>query len=103
MKLKSFKYFYCLLIALLYLTSVKGEEKIDIWKNKSKKQVIQNENLNNDKDFQELNLENIKTIELNQNIEIEDSSLANSTKEIKVFGIYEIRNWPRHSEEVNHK
>ena len=89
MKLKSFKYFYCLLIALLYLTSVKGEEKIDIWKNKSKKQVIQNENLNNDKDFQELNLENIKTIELNQNIEIEDSSLANSTKEIKVFGIYD--------------
>jgi len=89
MKLKSFKYFYCLLIALLYLTSVKGEEKIDIWKNKSKEQVIQNENLNNDKDFQELNLENIKTIELNQNIEIEDSSLANSTKEIKVFGIYD--------------
>ena len=89
MKLKSFKYFYCLLIALLYLTSVKGEEKIDIWKNKSKKQVIQNENLNNDKDSQELNLENIKTIELNQNIEIEDSSLADSTKEIKVFGIYD--------------
>jgi len=89
MKLKSFKYFYCLLIALLYLTSVKGEEKIDIWKNKSKKQVIQNENLNNDKDSQELNLENIKTIELNQNIEIEDSSLVNSTKEIKVFGIYD--------------
>ena len=89
MKLKSFKYFYCLLIALLYLTSVKGEEKIDIWKNKSKKQVIQNENLNNDKDSQELNLDNIKTIELNQNIEIEDSSLVNSTKEIKVFGIYD--------------
>ena len=89
MKLKSFKYFYCLLIALLYLTSVKGEEKIDIWKNKSKKQVIQNENLNNDKDSQELNLENIKKIELNQNIEIEDSSLVNSTKEIKVFGIYD--------------
>ena len=49
MKLKSFKYFYCLLIALLYLTSVKGEEKIDIWKNKSKKQVIENKNLNNNK------------------------------------------------------
>ena len=89
MKLKSFKYFYCLLIALLYLTSVKGEEKIDIWKNKSKKQVIENKNLNNNKDSQELNLENIKTIELNQNIEIEDSSLVNSTKEIKVFGIYD--------------
>ena len=89
MKLKSFKYFYCLLIALLYLTSVKGEEKIDIWKNKSKKQVIENKNLNNNKDSQELNLENIKTIELNQNIEIEDSSLADSTKEIKVFGIYD--------------
>jgi hypothetical protein len=89
MKLKSFKYFYCLLIALLYLIPVKGDEKIDIWKNQTKKQSTQNENLNNKKDSQELNLDNIKTIELNQNIEIEDSSLVNSTKEIKVFGIYD--------------
>ena len=89
MKLKSFKYFYCLLIALLYLIPVKGDEKIDIWKNQTKKQSTQNENLNNKKDSQELNLDNIKTIELNQNIKIEDSSLVNSNKEIKVFGIYD--------------
>ena len=89
MKLKSFKYFYCLLIALLYLIPVKGDEKIDIWKNKTKKQSTQNKNLNNKKDSQELNLDNIKTIELNQNIKIEDSSLVNSNKEIKVFGIYD--------------
>ena len=62
MKLKSFKYFYCLLIALLYLIPVKGDEKIDIWKNQTKKQSTQNENLNNKKDSQELNLDNIKTI-----------------------------------------
>ena len=89
MKLKSFKYFYCLLIALLYLIPVKGDEKIDIWKNQTKKKSTQNKNLNNKKDSQELNLDNIKKIELNQNIKIEDSSLVNSNKEIKVFGIYD--------------
>ena len=51
MKLKSFKYFYCLLIALLYLIPVKGDEKIDIWKNQTKKQSTQNENLNNKKEI----------------------------------------------------
>ncbi len=89
MKLKSFNYFYCLLFFSLCFTSLKGEEKIDIWKNKNNKQVIENNKKTNNNISQELNSKNIKTIELNQNIKIEDSSLELSNKETKVFGIYD--------------
>ena len=40
MKLKSFSYLYCLLIIFLYFSPLNSEEKIDIWKNKVKKQTI---------------------------------------------------------------
>ncbi len=89
MKLKSFKYFYCLLIFFLYFIPLKGEEKIDIWKSKNKKQVNESIEQNDNEASQELNLKNIKTIELNQKIKIEDSPLASITKETKVFGIYD--------------
>ena len=89
MKLKSFKYFYCLLIFFLYFIPLKGEEKIDIWKSKNKKQVNESIEKNDNEASQELNLKNIKTIELNQKIKIEDSPLASITKETKVFGIYD--------------
>ena len=36
MKLKSFKYFYCLLTIFLYFSPLLSEEKIDIWKNDKK-------------------------------------------------------------------
>ena len=70
MKLKSFKYFYCLLIFFLYFIPLKGEEKIDIWKSKNKKQVNESIEKNDNEASQELNLKNIKTIELNQKIKI---------------------------------
>ena len=89
MKLKSFRQFYCLLIIFLYFIPLKGEEKIDIWKNKNKKQVNGIIEQTDNEISQELNLENIKKIELNQKIKIEDSSLVSSTKEAKVFGIYD--------------
>jgi len=89
MKLKSFKHFFCLLIIFLHFIPLKGEEKIDIWKNKNKKQVNETIERNDNEASQELNLENIKTIELNQEINIENSSLVSSTKETKVFGIYD--------------
>ena len=89
MKLKSFRQFYCLLIIFLYFIPLKGEEKIDIWKNKNKKQVNGIIEQTDNEISQELNLENIKKIELNQKIKIEDSSLVSSTKEPKVFGIYD--------------
>ena len=89
MKLKSFSYLYCLLIIFLYFSPLKSEEKIDIWNNKEKKQTTEKKEIINKKNSQELNLESIKTIELNQNIKIEDGSLNTNIKEGKVFGIYD--------------
>ena len=89
MKLKSSNNFYCLLIIFLFFTSVRGEENIDIWNNKEIKQKIKNKELINKKESQKLNLDSIKTIELNQNIKIEDNSLNNNLEESKVFGIYD--------------
>ena len=89
MKLKSSNNFYCLLIIFLFFTSVRGEENIDIWNNQEIKQKIKNKELINKKESQKLNLDSIKTIELNQNIKIEDNSLNNNLEESKVFGIYD--------------
>ena len=89
MKLKSFNYFYCLLICFLYFIPLKGDEKIDIWKNKNKKQVNENIEQTENEASQELDFDTIKTIELDQNIQIEDSPLAGNTRETKVFGIYD--------------
>ena len=89
MKLKSFSYLYCLLIIFFYFSPLKSEEKIDIWNNKEKKQTTENKEIINKKNSQELNLDSIKTIELNQNIKIEDGSLNANIKEGKVFGIYD--------------
>ena len=85
MKLKSSSFLYCLLILLLYFTSVKSEEQIDIWNNKEKKQVGENNDQIDKKDSQKLNLESIKTIELNQNIKIEDGSLDENIKEWDIW------------------
>ena len=89
MKLKSFSYLYCLLIIFLYFSPLNSEEKIDIWKNKVKKQTIKDKETINKKNSQELNLESIKTIELKQNIQIEEGSLNANIKESKVYGIYD--------------
>ena len=90
MKLKSFNYFNCLLIIFFYFTPLLSEEKIDIWNNKNKKQEIEKkEALQKKEDKQKLNLDSIKTIELNQNIKIEDSSLVEDSQEGRIFGIYD--------------
>jgi hypothetical protein len=90
MKLKSFNYIYCLLIAFLSFTTLNSEEKIDIWKNnKNKKQSIENKKIKAKEESQKLNLKSIKTIELNQNIKIEDQPLDADSEEIKVYGIYD--------------
>ena len=75
----------------MYLTPLNGEEKIDIWKNnKNKKQVINNSKISKNKqELQKLNIDSIKKIELNQNIEIEDKIFSDNTNEAKVFGIYD--------------
>jgi len=89
MKLKSFNYFYCLLIIFLHFSPLGSEEKIDIWNNKviKKSKKIEEKIIKNDK--QKLNLDSIKSIELNQNIQIEDGSLNINTNKNKVFGIYD--------------
>ncbi len=89
MKLKSFNCLYCLLILFLCFTSSKSEEKIDIWNNENKKQSIEKKKKIDEKESQVLNLDSIKTIELNQKIKVEDGSIDENFKPIKVFGIYD--------------
>ena len=89
MRLKSFNYLYCLLIIFLYFTPLKSEEKIDIWNNKDKSEPKENKEQINEIDSQKLNLNSIKTIQLNQKIKIEDGSSKDVIEDIKVFGIYD--------------
>ena len=89
MKLKSFNYFYCLLILFLCFTPLKSEEKIDIWNKAEKKTSTENKKKINKKESQKLNSDSIKTIELNQNIKIEDGSSNEAMENIKIFGIYD--------------
>ena len=89
MKLKSFNYLFSLLILLLFFSPSNSEDKIDIWKDsKNKKQVEADRKPNKKKDSQKLNLESIKTLELNQNIAIEDGTINNNLKN-KIYGIYD--------------
>jgi len=89
MKLKSFNYFFGLLIAILISTPLNSEEKIDIWDKKEKKQTTKEKLSIEKKDSQKLNFDSIKTIQLNQKIKIEDGSVNNDIRETKVFGIYD--------------
>ena len=90
MKLKSFN-LYCLLIIFLFSTPLKSEDEIDIWKknNTEEKQSTQINKKINKEETQKLNFDSIKTIELNQKIEIIDGTLKENSKEAKVFGIYD--------------
>ena len=90
MKLKSFN-LYCLLIIFLFSTPLKSEDEIDIWKknNTEKKESTQINKKINKEETQKLNFDSIKTIELNQKIEITDGSLKENSQEAKVFGIYD--------------
>ena len=57
--------------------------------NKEKKQSSTNNTKTEKRLSQKLNLESIKTIELNQKIKVEDGSINENFKAIKVFGIYD--------------
>ena len=80
--------FFIGLLITLFCSPILGEEKIDIWKNKEKKQTTDQEESISEKKDQQLNSNSIKTIDNNQNIKIEDS-LNNKNIENKVFGIYD--------------
>jgi hypothetical protein len=89
MKLKSYNYLYYLLIIFLFFTPLKSEDEINLWKNKKKNQSVENKKTIGNEDTQKLNVESIKKIELDQNIEIKDGPLDKDLKELKVFGIYD--------------
>jgi len=88
MKLKSFNYFYSLLIIFFFFSPLKSEEKIKIWNNKEKKQSTETKKIEN-KDVQKLDLDSIKEIDLKQSITIEDKPLDKDTNKANVFGIYD--------------
>ena len=89
MKLKSFNYFYCLLILFFSFTSLNSEEKIDIWSNKDNKKIIENKSEIKKKTSQKLNSKSIKEIELNQNIKIENNIINQNQDGNKVSGIFD--------------
>ncbi len=87
MKLKSFNYFLGFLIIFTF-TQLKGDEKIDIWKNKNNQNKVDiKKEVENEENSEKKTI--IKTSENNnQRIKIENS-LINSDEEERVFGIYD--------------
>jgi len=86
MILKSFKIFFCLLITILSFTTLKCEEKIDIWKNsskdKNKKEISTKKETENKIDFEKiLNSSDKKTIV--------ENDIIDEKQEIQIFGIYD--------------
>ena len=85
---KNFKILLVLIFAALIFSPLKGEDKIDIWKNKKKNGNIESNQSNtvNKKDDIKPNL--AEPVEANQDILITDGVIDNS-QEIKVFGVYD--------------
>ena len=85
---KNFKILLALIFAAIIFSPLKGEDKIDIWKNKKSNRNIDSNQSNtvNKKDDIKPNL--AEPVEANQDILITDGAIDNS-KEIKVFGVYD--------------
>ncbi len=85
---KNFKILLALIFAALIFSPLKGEDKIDIWKNKKSNRNIDSNQSNtvNKKDDIKPNL--AEPVEANQDILITDGAIDNS-QEIKVFGVYD--------------
>ena len=89
MILKSFKILFGLSIIFLFSLPLQSEEKIDIWKNKDKKEkILEQKNLGDQKKKEVINLKKSQKIEINQKIEIEDT-FSSEDKEEQIFGIYD--------------
>ncbi len=88
MKLKSFKYFFGLLIILLS-SPLLSEEKIDLWKNKKEKSVESTTQENQDNQNTSINNSN-QTIDSLEKIQIQETSTIKQDQ--KVFGIYDPAN-----------
>ena len=89
MILRSFKYFFGLLIICMFVSPVISEEKIDIWKNKKKQE--EKSELLSENDEQEKNkilLNPANKIKPDQVIQIEDN-IKENINETKVFGVHD--------------
>ena len=85
---KNFKILLALIFAALIFSPLKGEDKIDIWKNKKNNgniDINQSSTVNKKDDIKP-NL--AEPVEANQDILITDGAIDNS-QEIKVFGVYD--------------
>ena len=89
MILKSFKILFGLSILLLFSLPLHSEDKIDIWKNKEKKEKsLEQKNFGDQKKKDKINLKKSQKIEIDQKIEIEDN-FTFKDKEQQIFGIYD--------------
>ncbi len=87
MKLKSFKLVFSLLIIFSFTSSLLGEEKIDIWKNKKKEKT---EKIDITETPKKNDISNLKEKKLNFKTQVRiESSLPTPENDKKVFGIYD--------------
>ena len=89
MILKSFKILFGLSIIFLFSSYLQSEDKIDIWKNKDKKEKsLEQKNLGEQKKKDKINLKESQKIKIDQKIEIDDD-LSPNDKDQQIFGIYD--------------
>ena len=89
MILKSFKILFGLSIIFLFSSHLQSEDKIDIWKNKDKKEKsLEQKNLGEQKKKDKINLKESQKIKIDQKIEIDDD-LSPNDKDQQIFGIYD--------------
>ncbi len=87
MRLKNFNYFIGFFIFLIFFSPLKGDEKIDIWKNKK---TVNTESTNSslEKKSNKIEIGKSQTLKPTEQIKIEDGTIENE-REAKVFGIYD--------------
>ena len=85
---KNFKILLALIFTALIFSPLKGEDKIDIWKNKKKNGNIESNQSNTVIKKNDIKPNLAEPVEANQDILITDGVIDNS-REIKVFGVYD--------------
>ena len=85
---KNFKILLALIFAALIFSPLKGEDKIDIWKNKKKNENIESNKSNTVTKKNDIKPNLAEPVEANQDILITDGVIDNS-REIKVFGVFD--------------
>ncbi|MDA9703213.1 hypothetical protein N9U73_00055 [Candidatus Pelagibacter bacterium] len=85
---KNSKILLVVIFAALIFSPLKGEDKIDIWKNKKKNGNIESNQSNTVTKKNDIKPNLAEPVEANQDILITDGVIDNS-REIKVFGVYD--------------